>query len=129
MKPVDPPVGPILSAENEPYGRVELPGEFAELEGFCAKWCLATEPERYRARLASPMAELSAFYDAAFPRLRDAMTHLDRFPFPGLPPAELNLLHLMYSLIAVSLPVEVWGQPRVLDSGTADFDRYLEPSP
>lgn len=105
-----------------------LPADFGSLEPF-GDWALATEPERYARRLASSMAEMQAFYDAAFPRVRDAMAHLDRFPLRELPERELNLLHLVYSLVMVSLPVEVWHQPRVIDSGTAYFDRYLEPVP
>ena len=106
-----------------------LPEEFADLEPFAGTWCLPAEAERYAQRLASTMAEMQAFYDAAFPRVRDAMAHLDRFPLRELPERELNLLHLVYSLVMVSLPVEVWQQPRVIDSGTAYFDRYLEPVP
>ena len=64
-----------------------------------------------------------------YPRVHDAMAHLDQFPLRELPERELNLLHLVYSLVMVSLPVEVWHQPRVIDSGTAYFDRYLEPVP
>ena len=106
-----------------------LPEEFADLEPFAGKWCLPTEAARYAQRLASTMAEMQAFYDAAFPRVRDAMAHLDQFPLRELPERELNLLHLVYSLVMVSLPVEVWHQRRVIDSGTAYFDRYLEPVP
>jgi hypothetical protein len=106
-----------------------LPEEFADLEPFAGKWCLPTEAARYAQRLASTMAEMQAFYDAAFPRVRDAMAHLDQFPLRELGERELNLLHLVYSLVMVSLPVEVWHQPRVIDSGTAYFDRYLEPVP
>lgn len=106
-----------------------LPAEFADLEPFAATWCLPTEAARYARRLAATMAEMQAFYDAAFPRARDAMAHLDQFPLPGLPQPELNLLRLVYSLVMVSLPVEVWHQPRVIDAGTAYFDRYLEPAP
>ena len=106
-----------------------LPEEFADLEPFAGTWCLPAEAARYAQRLASTMAEMQAFYDAAFPRVRDAMAHLDRFPLRELPERELNLLHLVFSLVMVSLPVEVWHQPRVIDSGTAYFDRYLEPVP
>jgi len=106
-----------------------LPEEFADLEPFAGKWCLPTEAARYAQWLASTMAEMQVFYDAAFPRVRDAMAHLDQFPLRELPERELNLLHLVYSLVMVSLPVEVWHQPRVIDSGTAYFDRYLEPVP
>jgi hypothetical protein len=106
-----------------------LPADFSELEGFASKWCLATEAERYAERMASTMEEMQSFYDAGMPRIRDAMTHLDGFPLESLPPEQLNLLHLIYSLIMVSLPVEVWTQPRVIDAGTAYFDRCVEPTP
>jgi hypothetical protein len=106
-----------------------LPPEFSELEPFAAKWCLPREAERYAERLASSMEEMQAFYDACFPRLRHAMAYLDRLPLRDLPPEGLNLLHLTYSLIMVSLPVEVWRQPRVVDAGTAYFDRCEEPVP
>jgi hypothetical protein len=103
-----------------------LPADFAALEHFSG-WILATEPERYAKRLASSMAEMQAFYDAAFPLLGPAMVHLDEFPLHDLPEAERNLLYLMYSLIMVSFPVEVWKQPRVPDSGAAYLDLVVEP--
>jgi hypothetical protein len=106
-----------------------LPEAFADLERFAPRWCIPAEAARYAARLAAAMPEMQAFYDAAFPRVRDAMDHLDQFPLHDLPERELNLLHLVYSLVMVSLPVEVWHQPRVIDAGTAYFDRYLEPVP
>jgi hypothetical protein len=106
-----------------------LPAAFADLEPFASKWCIPAEAARYAERLATPMAEMQTFYDAAFPRVRDGMAHLDRFSLHDLPEPELNLLHLIYSLVMVSLPVEVWQQPRVIDAGTAYFDRYLEPIP
>jgi hypothetical protein len=103
-----------------------LPAEFAALEPF-GDWILATEPERYAKRLASTMAEMQAFYDAAFPLLEPAMAHLDRFPLHELPEAERSLLNLMQSLIMVSFPVEVWKQPRVPDSGATWLDLVTEP--
>jgi hypothetical protein len=106
-----------------------LPTRFADLEPFAEAWCLPTEAARYARRLGSTMAAMEAFYEAAFPRVGEAMAHLDRFPLDELPEPELRLLHLVYSLIMVSLPVEVWHQPTVIDAGTAYFDRYLEPTP
>lgn len=106
-----------------------LPPEFAECEPFAARWCIPTEAARYAERLQTTVAEMQVFYDAMYPRMRDAMAHLDKFPLRELPEPELNLLHLVYSLIMVSLPVEVWQQPRVIDSGTAYFDRCVEPTP
>lgn len=116
----------MSSAES---GGPRLPDEFADLEPFAAKWCIATEAGRYAERLNSTMDQMEAFYAAAYPRVRDAMAYLDGFALSDLPEPQLNLLHLVYSLIMVSLPVEVWHQPRVVDSGTAYFDRYLEPVP
>jgi hypothetical protein len=106
-----------------------LPEKFSDLEPFAARWCIPTEAARYAARLNSTMTDMQAFYDAAFPRVRDAMAHLDQFPLDDLPEQEEQLLYLVYSFVMVSLPVEVWHQPRVIDAGTAYFDRYLEPTP
>ena len=103
-----------------------LPAEFADLEPYAA-WALPTEPERYARRLASTMAEMQAFYDAAFPLLEPALAHLDAFGLHELPEAERNLLHLMQSLVMVSFPVEVWKQPRVPDSGATWLDLVTEP--
>jgi hypothetical protein len=103
-----------------------LPAEFASLEPF-TDWVLGSERERYAKRLASSMAEMQAFYDAAFPLLGAATTHLDQFPLGDLPEAERNLMLLMMSLITVSFPVEVWKQARVPDSGAAYLDVVAEP--
>ena len=104
-----------------------LPAEFAELELF-AEWSLATERERYAKRLASTMDEIQAFYDAAFPRLADALMYLDRFDLAALPEDANRLLWLCYSLVNASFPVEVWRQQRVPDSGAATMDVVVEPA-
>ena len=41
-----------------------LPNAFSALEPFARKWCLATERERFEARLSSSVEEMQAFYDA-----------------------------------------------------------------
>ena len=104
-----------------------LPSQFADLEPF-ADWSLETEAERYEKRLSSPMDELQAFYDAAFPRLDEAATYLDQHALDALPEDARRLLWLMYSLVNVSFPVEVWRQPRVPDSGAANMDMVVEPA-
>ena len=103
-----------------------LPSDFAGLAPY-AEWILATEPERYAKRLASSMEEMQAFYDAAFPLLEPATDHLDKFELSDLPEPERNLLLLMFSLVMVSFPVEVWKQARVPDSGAAYLDLIVEP--
>ena len=103
-----------------------LPSDFAALAPY-ADWILATEPERYAKRLASSMQEMQAFYDAAFPLLEAATDHLDKFELDDLPEPERNLLLLMFSLVMVSFPVEVWKQARVPDSGAAYLDLVVEP--
>lgn len=106
-----------------------LPAEFADLEPFAAKWCLSTERERYATRLASTMDEMQALYDAVTPRAEAAMTYIEQFPFDQLPEEAQHLLHLLYSMIQVSFPVEVWRQPRVPESGPTSFGSFTEPLP
>jgi hypothetical protein len=106
-----------------------LPAEFADLEPFAATWCLASEPERYAQRLASSMDEMQALYDALTVRADDAMTYLEQFPLDTLPDDARNLLHLLYSMIMVSFPVEAWRQPRVPDTGATTFGCFTEPTP
>jgi hypothetical protein len=103
-----------------------FPPEFADLEP-CAEWSLKTEAERYAKRLSSSMAELQAFYDAAFPRLEAALAYLDALDYSSLPDDATHLLWLCYSLVNASFPVEVWRQPRVPDSGAASMDVVVEP--
>jgi len=104
-----------------------LPSGFSDLEPY-ADWALRTEAERYARRLASSMDELQAFYDAAFPRLEDAISYCDQFPLSDLPEDAEHLLWLCYSLVNVSFPVEVWRQARVPDSGAATMDVIVEPA-
>jgi hypothetical protein len=106
-----------------------LPPAFADLEPFAAKWCLASEPERYAERMASSMDEMQEFYDAFYPRVEEAIDYCDKFPLDDLPDDALHLLYLIYSLIMVSMPVDVWHQARVVDAGEAYFDRSIEPVP
>ncbi|HEX9033415.1 MAG TPA: hypothetical protein VF834_16365 [Streptosporangiaceae bacterium] len=103
-----------------------LPADFAALEPF-SDWILTTESERYAKRLASTMPQMQAFYDAAFPLLEPAIAHLDKFDLDELPEAERHLMLLMFSLVMVSFPVEVWKQPRVPDSGAAYLELVVEP--
>jgi hypothetical protein len=74
------------------------------------------------------MAELQAFYDAAFPRLEEILATLDQCELKNLSEQCTRLLWLSYSLVNVSFPVEVWRQPRVPDSGAASMDVIVEPA-
>ena len=103
-----------------------LPPEFADLAPYL-DWDLATEPERYAKRLASTMAQMQAFYDAAFPRLNDVIAYCDGYPINDLPDDARTLMHLMQSLVMVSFPIEAWKQPRVPDSGAAWLEIVREP--
>ena len=104
-----------------------LPPEFADLEPF-AEWAIPTERARYDKRVASSMDELHAFYDAAIPRLDDAMSYLEQFSMDALPEDSQRLLWMFCAVCTVSFPVEVWRQPRVPDSGSSSFDAVLEPA-
>lgn len=104
-----------------------VPAEFADLEPF-AEWAIPTERARYAKRVSSTMDELQAFYDAAFPRMDDALAYLEQFSIEELPEDAKHLLWLYCSLMTASFPVEVWRQPRVPDSGASSFDAVLEPA-
>jgi hypothetical protein len=106
-----------------------LPALFADLEPFADTWALPTGHERYTTRLASTMDEMQAFYDAVVPRAKEATAYLEMLPFDALPEDATNLLHLLYSMVQVSFPVEVWRQPKVPDSGSSAFDCFTEPVP
>ena len=106
-----------------------LPAEFAGLEPFAPAWCQASEPERLAKRMSSTMTEMQAFYDAIVPRAEEVIAHLDTFSLDALPEEEEHLLHLVYSMIQVSFPVECWRQPNVPDTGSATFDCVVEPVP
>jgi hypothetical protein len=106
-----------------------LPTAFAELETYAETWCLPTEAERWNRRMATSMPQMREFYDAFFHRLEEAIDYCDKFPLDDLPDDALNLLHLIYSLIMVSMAVEVFGQPRPTDSADAVIARVGEPVP
>jgi hypothetical protein len=106
-----------------------LPAEFSDLEPFAATWCLATESERFAQRLTVPMDDMQAFYDAITPRYEEAMAYCDKFPLDDMPEDAVNLMHLLYSMIMVSFPVECWGQGPVPDTGAAYLDLLVEPGP
>ena len=105
-----------------------LPTEFADLEPF-AGWVLGSEPERYAKRLASTMTEMQAFYEAITARAEEAISYCDKFSLDDMPEDVLNLMHLLYSMVTVSFPVECWKQPRVPDSGATSLDCVAEPVP
>jgi len=108
---------------------VPLPQEFSDLEPFVVDWALPTRAQRYEARLSKPFDELVNFYDAVAPRAEEAIGYLNGLDIDDLPDDATTLLHLLYSMIMVSFPVECWKQPRVPDSGAATLDCVSEPVP
>jgi hypothetical protein len=106
-----------------------LPSEFADLEPFAPKWCLATEKERWQERMSSSMAQLQALYDAVLPRVPEAMAYCDKFALDDMPDDAVNLLRLVYSFLLVSFPVELWAQTYPPDTRGTDFVRLSEPLP
>jgi len=106
-----------------------LPSAFAELEEYAQTWCLATETERWNARVGAAMPELLEFYNAFFPRLEDAIEYCDKFSLENLPDDALNLLRMIYSLIMVAMAVEIMHQPAPVDAADAVMIRTGEPFP
>ncbi|HEY6530871.1 MAG TPA: hypothetical protein VIY72_01110 [Acidimicrobiales bacterium] len=105
-----------------------LPEGFEELEPWVATWAHPTRAERYAVRLATPIDEIGAFYDAVAARAEEAIDVLSRRPLAELDEAEERLLQLLYSMILVSYAVNVFKQPRIPDSGSAFFDTVVEPA-
>ena len=106
-----------------------LPSAFAELERYAEIWCLPTEAERWNRRMGTSMVAMREFYEAFSPRLEEAIDYCDKFPLDDVPDDALNLLHLIYSMVMVSMAVEVFGQPKPTDSADAVIDRVGEPVP
>ena len=65
------------------------------------------------------MPEIREFYDAFTPRFEEAIDYCDKFPLDDVPDDALNLLHLVYSMIMVSMAVEVFGTQKPADSADA----------
>lgn len=118
-----------MSVDANPETKTaKLPPEFADLEEF-SDWCLGSEPERYAKRLGSSMPEIQAFYDAITARAEEAIAYCDKFSLDDLPEDVLNLMHMLYSMIQASFPVECWKQPKVPDTGATSLDCDVEPVP
>ena len=95
----------------------ELPDGFQDLEPLVAEWAIEDGHQRYVKRVNSSMDELQSFYDQVFPRAEAAINYVDKFDYgEPLPADAANLRNLLYSLITVALAVEVWKQPRVINS-------------
>jgi hypothetical protein len=103
---------------------VSLPPEFSQLEQLVPDWAIEDGHERYLKRVNSSMDEIQAFYDAVFPQAEEAVAYIDKFDYSEpLPEDVANLRNLLYSLITVSLAVELWKQPRVKHSAKTILTR------
>jgi len=101
-----------------------LPTEFSSLEHLVPDWAIEDGHERYLKRVNSSMDEIQAFYDAVFPQAEEAVAYIDKFNYAEpLPEDVANLRNLLYSLITVSLAVELWKQPRVKHSAKTILTR------
>ena len=103
---------------------VSLPPEFSQLEHLVPGWAIEDGHERYLKRVNSSMEQIQAFYDEVFPYAEEAVAYIDKFDYAEPLPEEVaNLRNLLYSLITVSLAVELWKQPRVKHSANTILTR------
>jgi hypothetical protein len=101
-----------------------LPPGFSQLEPLVAEWAIEDGHARYVKRVNSSMDEIKAFYDEVFPFAEEAVAYIDKFDYAEpLPEDVANLRNLLYSLITVSLAVELWQQPRVKHSANTILTR------
>lgn len=98
--------------------QAQLPSAFRDLEPF-VNWALPTEKERMAARESGNIEELQVFYDAMLARLPAIIDHLKQFPADRLPPESQRLLEMSQSLIEISIAVELYRRPQVING----FDR------
>jgi hypothetical protein len=101
-----------------------LPQEFSHLEHLVPEWAIEDGNARYVKRVNSSMDQIRAFYDEVFPHAEEAVAFIDKFDYSEpLPEDVANLRNLLYSLITVSLAVELWNQPRVKHSANTILTR------
>ncbi len=101
-----------------------LPQEFSQLEHLVDEWAIEDGHKRYLKRVNSSMPQIQAFYDELFPHAEEAVAYIDKFDYAEpLPEDVANLRNLLYSLITVSLAVELWKQPRVKHSANTILTR------
>ena len=109
------------------FATPRLPAQFADLEGFAARWAVATTSARHDLRLRSTARERQEFYDAAAPRVVEIVSYLDGFGNLDLPPDALALLRLVLALAQVALAVENYGpQEAVLAESAARIRIHRE---
>jgi hypothetical protein len=103
---------------------VQLPEQFAVLQPLVDEWAIEDGHARYAKRVSSSMQQIQAFYDAVFPHAPAALAYLDQFDYAHpLPESAAALRNLLFSLITVSLAVELWKQPRVKHSASMILTR------
>ena len=91
-----------------------LPAKYRSLEVYAREWILPTQTARQAKRLASPFADLRAFYDAMTPLMPNILAEFENRPLAELSAEENNLLQLSYALAMVAPAVEFFGQPAVV---------------
>lgn len=102
----------------------KLPDAFKDLEYLVGEWAIEDGHERYLKRVNSTMDEMKVFYNAMAPRGKDAIDYLDQYDYQqALPDDAENLRNLLFTLITVSLAVELWRQPRVKNSAKTILTR------
>ncbi|MCG2635141.1 MAG: hypothetical protein J4A00_09585 [Gammaproteobacteria bacterium] len=90
-----------------------LPAQFKDLEQFVDNWALGSLKERARARAASTMEELHAFYDVISPRMDEIMEYLTGFPAAEeeQPKEVRRLVSLAKSFMQIGIAIELFDAP------------------
>lgn len=101
-----------------------LPEPFSSLAHLVDEWAIEDGHQRYLKRVSCTMDEILGFYKEIFPHAESALAYINQYDYQqALPEDVANLRNLMYSLITVSLAVELWGQPRVKHSASTILAR------
>lgn len=89
----------------------QLPPQFAELQPFVDHWARPTTNERVAARSVLYQADIRAFYDAAVPRLNEAIDYIDSIGLHALTPHAETLTRLVLGLGQASIAIEIHDAP------------------
>jgi hypothetical protein len=96
--------------------RAILPAQFKDMEPLAQEWCIASERERNRKRLLSPIDQLQAVYDMLLPRMDEILSYLNRFRLEPMLPEVEALFLLALTMAEIAPAVEQFRSPSVPDT-------------
>ena len=89
-----------------------LPEPFKHLEPFQG-WAHSTEDARMRQRIDATMDEITDYYRALLPEVKNIANHLEAWPLDSLPEQQKPLLYMALMFMETAMCVEFFHEPDV----------------